>query len=49
MVKADGPTAFNHRPELVIRKGDPDPTLAAVLDDHLFLLWHLVTKLQPPE
>ena len=44
MVKADGPTAFNHRPELITHKGDPDLDLAAVLDDHLYLLWHLVGR-----
>jgi hypothetical protein len=49
MVRDDGPTAFHKRSDLLIRKGDPEPDLAAVLDDHLFLFWHLVTKLQPPE
>jgi hypothetical protein len=48
MVESDGPDTFRVKSHLVIRKGDPDPTLAAVLDDHLSLLWHLVTKLQEP-
>jgi hypothetical protein len=37
-------TAFSTRPHLLTRQGDTDPTLNAVLDEHLYLLWHLVTK-----
>jgi hypothetical protein len=49
MVRDDGPDAFHVKGYLLIRQGDPDPDLAAVLDDHLHLLWHLVAKLQPKE
>ncbi len=45
MIEA-GPTVFNEKPELFSRVGDNDPALAAVLDDHLHLLWHMVTKLE---
>jgi hypothetical protein len=48
LVAADGPQAFNVKSHLLIRAGDDDPTLAAVLDDHLYLLWHLVTKFEEP-
>ncbi len=48
-----GPTAFNQKPELLSRRGDTDPTMQAVLDENLPLLWHLVTKLEhqlpPPD
>jgi hypothetical protein len=40
-----GPAAFNEKPELLNRSGDDDPAMRAVLDEHLSLLWHLVTKL----
>ena len=49
MVESDGPDTFRVKHHLVIHKGDPDPDLAAVLDDHLYLLWRLVTKTQPLE
>lgn len=45
-LEAGGPSALGRRQDLLVRRGDPDPTLAAVLDDHLALLWHLVTKTQ---
>jgi hypothetical protein len=48
LLLADGPEAFNQRPELLNRLGDNDPALQAVLDEHLPLLWHLVTKLELP-
>jgi len=41
-----GPSIFNQRPELLGRVGDEDPALAQVLDEHLLLLWHMVTKLE---
>jgi hypothetical protein len=44
-----GPAVFNERPNLLGRAGDPDPALAEVLDEHLPLLWHLVTKLKPDQ
>jgi len=46
LLLADGPTAFNQKPELLSRSGDNDPAMQAVLDEHLSLLWHLVTKLE---
>jgi hypothetical protein len=51
MVYRDGPAIFNQRPDLLACFGDSDLALAAVLDDHLYLLWHLVTKFreQPTE
>ncbi len=53
LLLADGPTAFNQKPELLTHRGDPDPTMQAVLNDQLPLLWHLVTKLEhhlpPPD
>jgi hypothetical protein len=53
LLLADGPTAFNQKPELLSRSGDQEPTMQAVLDENLSLLWHLVTKLEhqlpPPE
>jgi hypothetical protein len=48
LLLADGPTVFSQKPELLSHSGDPDPALQAVLDEHLPLLWHLVTKLEPP-
>jgi len=45
-VAEDGPGAFNARPHWLTRQGDEDPTLNAVLDEHLYLLWHLVVKFQ---
>lgn len=44
----DGPGAFNARPHWLSRQGDADPNLEAVLDAHLYLLWHLVTKFREP-
>jgi len=35
LLLADGPTAFNQKPELLSRRGDPDPTMQAVLDENL--------------
>ncbi|GAB4422138.1 MAG: hypothetical protein Fur0044_19990 [Anaerolineae bacterium] len=53
LLLADGPTAFNEKPELLTHRGDPDPTIQTVLTDQLPLLWHLVTKLEhqlpPPD
>jgi hypothetical protein len=45
----DGPNAFNARSHLLIRQGDEDAVLNAVLDEHLYLLWHLVTKFREPD
>ena len=35
LLLADGPTAFNQKPELLSRSGDNDPAMQAVLDEHL--------------
>lgn len=43
-----GPTAFNDQPALYQRIGHDDPTLNTILDDHLYLLWHMATKLELP-
>jgi hypothetical protein len=45
-IAAAGPQAFNDEPALFERAGDDDPALNAVLDEHLRLLWHLITKLE---
>ena len=47
-VVEDGPNAFNVRPHWLTRQGDEDPDLEAVLDAHLYLLWHLVAKFREP-
>ncbi len=46
-----GPTAFNGQPQLLIRRGSADEALNAVLDEQLYLLWHLVAKFEhePPD
>jgi hypothetical protein len=44
-----GPNVFNEQPGLITRVGANDPALTAVLDDHLNLLWHMVTKLEPSQ
>lgn len=41
-----GPQAFNDDPGLVLFAGANDPALRSVLDEHLYLLWHLATKLE---
>ena len=41
-----GPRAFNDDPGLVLFSGANDPALRSVLDEHLYLLWHLATKLE---
>lgn len=46
LLLTDGPTAFNQKPELLTRRGDPDPTMQTILDENLPILWHLVTKLE---
>lgn len=46
LLLADGPTAFNQKPELLTRSGDPDAIMKAILDEQLPLLWHLITKLE---
>ena len=41
-----GPAAFEQRPALLNRMGSDNSALITILDDHLELLWHLVTKLE---
>jgi hypothetical protein len=48
-VAGEGPNAFNAKPHLLTRQGDEDAALNAVLDEHLYLLWHLVTKFEEPD
>ncbi|MDX1521400.1 MAG: hypothetical protein R3264_07220 [Anaerolineae bacterium] len=50
-IEADGPLAFNENPDLVSRLGSDSPILNQILDEHLSLLWHMVTKLEhePPD
>ncbi len=47
LLLAEGSEAFNQKPELFNFSGDPDPAMRAVLDEHLPILWSLVTKLEP--
>ena len=44
-----GPTVFNEKPELLRRAGGNNLELQSVLDQNLFLLWHMVTKLEHKE
>lgn len=48
LLTGDGPRIFNERPELLTRTGDPNLAVNAVLDDHLYLMWHLITKVEHP-
>lgn len=49
-LRAAGESAFQAQPELFTRLGSDRPDLNKILDDHLRLLWHMVTKLEhePP-
>lgn len=46
-----GPTAFNEQPQLLMRQGSTDEVMIEILDEHLDLMWHLITKFehQPPD
>ncbi len=46
LVRADGPEAFVNKPDLTNRTGDNDPALNKILDEQLYLLWHMVTKIE---
>lgn len=46
MVSQSNPTLFNERPELLSRIGSSSESLMAVFDDHVDLLWHLITKFE---
>lgn len=41
-----GPSAFEQRSALLNRLGSDNSALTTILDDHLELLWHMVTKLE---
>jgi hypothetical protein len=42
----DESDVLSQMPQFLNRKGDDDQTQNAILEDHLHLLWHLVTKLE---
>ena len=46
-----GPDIFNDQPDLLKRTGRDDETMTAIMDENLYLLWHLMTKLEhePPD
>jgi hypothetical protein len=46
LVAEAGPAAFEQHPELLSRQGSTHEPLVAVLDAHLELLWHLITKFE---
>jgi hypothetical protein len=46
LVKEAGPAAFKDKPELLLRRGGPNETLTPLLDEHLDLMWHMVTKFE---
>jgi hypothetical protein len=46
LIATEGPVVFKQRPELLTRQGQGGQTLNVILDEHLHLLWHLVTKLE---
>ena len=51
LLREGGPEAFADNPDLLIYAGSSAQALTAVQDDHLHLLWHLITKFehQPPD
>ncbi len=46
LVEDAGPTVFNDQPQLLTRQGSTDETVTAVMDENLYLLWHLITKFE---
>ncbi|MEW5959919.1 MAG: hypothetical protein AB1801_19530 [Chloroflexota bacterium] len=46
LLLAAGPTVFYDRPELLRRAGGNNAASQRALDEHLPLLWHMVTKLE---
>jgi hypothetical protein len=46
LIAAEGPNVFRQRPELLTRQGNNNQTLDVILDEHFYLLWHLVTKME---
>lgn len=51
LLRDAGPEAFEENPELLTRTGSNNKALVDVQDEHLHLLWHLITKFehQPPD
>jgi len=47
----DGLSAFDENPNLLLHDGSTDQTLIEIQNEHLDLLWHLITKFehQPPD
>ncbi len=43
---AAGEESFSKNQTLFTRQGSPDPTLNAILDDNLTLMWHIIIKLK---
>lgn len=46
LLRDSGPSALEEHPELLIRRGRTNAALTQIMDNHLHLLWHLVTKFQ---
>jgi hypothetical protein len=44
----EGPGALAARSHWLTRQGDTHPALSTVLNEHLYLLWHLITKFDEP-
>lgn len=42
----EGPAAFENNPDLLVRKGGANETLVEIQNEHLELLWHLITKFE---
>ncbi len=45
-LQANGPNALSQQRDLWHQRGDHSAAMTQVLEEHLFLLWHLVTKLK---
>ena len=46
LVLEAGPDVFSEHPELLTTAGKDDETLAGILDENVYLLWHLITKFE---
>jgi hypothetical protein len=46
LIEEVGSTAFEKHPELLSRQGNNNQPLIGVLDQHLELLWHMITKFE---
>jgi hypothetical protein len=51
LVRRGGPEVFASHPELLTRRGMENELLTEVMDEQLYLLWHLITKFEhtPPD